>query len=262
MSLSPFFSQPLLLPGQILQPCEGDSLAPFRAHARCIPAARPVPLPSVGTERYRCRNAALGAAPRPPLVSPFSRTEGKSHQIALAFGVIASISGLCSARLLWQQEKLEMSKGRVNKLRRHKLQCVFLRKAAKLKKNKKNKKLNLPVCAFFRLLFTMDNNSYIKPLRPSREIKIVISVCFLLARLYDLGGCVFVMVPGAVTFSAVCAVPPHPRAGPGPEGRRLLPTGGGGAARGARRARGPPPGAAGPSAADPLRSRWGSAPLD
>lgn len=39
-----------------------------------------------------------------------------------AFSFIASISGLCSACLLWQQEKLEMSKGRVNKLCWHKFQ--------------------------------------------------------------------------------------------------------------------------------------------
>lgn len=105
----------------------------------------------------------------------------------------------------------------------------------------------------------MDNNSYIKPLRPSREIKIVISVCFLLARLYDLGGCVFVMVPGAVTFRAVCAVPPHRRAGPRRPPAAAAANGGRGAARGARRAREPPRGAAGPLAADPLRSS--SAPL-
>lgn len=41
-----------------------------------------------------------------------------------AFSFIASISGLCSACLLWQQEKLEMSKGRVNKLRWHKFQWM------------------------------------------------------------------------------------------------------------------------------------------
>lgn len=77
------------------------------------------------------------------------------------------------------------------------------------------------MCVFLGLLFTMDNNSYIKPLRPSREIKIVISVCFLLARLCDRGGCVFVRGCGAVTFSGASrcvprAVPPHLRARAGP----------------------------------------------
>lgn len=42
-----------------------------------------------------------------------------------------------------------------------------------------------PLCALYQLLFTMDNNSYIKPLEVPGEIKIVISVCFLLARLGD-----------------------------------------------------------------------------
>lgn len=110
----------------------------------------------------------------------------------------------------------------------------------------------------------MDNNSYIKPLRPSREIKIVISVCFLLARLCDLGGCVFVMVSGAVTFSGATAVPSHLRAGKGPRkppaaAAGAAPPGGGGsgsprARRGWHRAAGgghgdPPRGAPGPGEA-------------
>lgn len=68
----------------------------------------------------------------------------------------------------------------------------------------------------------MDNNSYIKPLRPSREIKIVISVCFLLAGLCDRGGCVFVRGCGAVTFSGASRCVPLRclRAGPGPPGAR------------------------------------------
>lgn len=91
------------------------------------------------------------------------------------------------------------------------MNVCFLGKPLSLKK----KKLNLPLCVFLGLLFTMDNNSYIKPLRPSREIKIVISVCFLLARLCDRGGCVFVRGCGAVTFSGAsrCVTPPVP---PGP----------------------------------------------
>lgn len=72
----------------------------------------------------------------------------------------------------------------------------------------------------------MDNNSYIKPLRPSREIKIVISVCFLLARLCDRGGCVFVRGCGAVTFSGASRCPlRYRRARPGPPRARLVPAG-------------------------------------
>lgn len=105
------------------------------------------------------------------------------------------------------------------------------------------------------LTCTMDNNSYIKPLRPSREIKIVISVCFLLARLCDRGGCVFVRGCGAVTFSGAsrCVpppVPPHLRARAGPPRVRAAAGRGRGDRASPRAGVGPTPGERGTCSGD------------
>lgn len=178
-----------------------------------------LPFPAVSREELSLPGRAGPGSARAPQAGraapQLTQIGGELHQIALVPGHLVLLQALVvCARLVssGNRRSLKCQRGGLtNSVGINFNERTFLRKTAKLKK----KNLNLPVCAFFRLLFTMDNNSYIKPLRPSREIKIVISVCFLLARLCDRGGCVFVMVSGAVTFSGASA-PPSP--GTAPEG--------------------------------------------